>query len=177
MAKTFGGTRVIIAGRFGRESLELSYSRAFTKLGVNVTHWDMPGAIDRSARMGRIGRYINQFWPSEPWIAKANGAFLTAVLDTKPDIVFICGGCKVLVGTLAQIKTSLPQCQLVFLWPDTLLNCYSLTIDCISVYDLVATYSKQSVEAFTRLGARRTEWVPLGFDPELHPPGRGTSED
>ena len=92
------------------------------------------------------------------------------MLDSRPDIVLVFATCRVLAGTLGQIKASLPDCRLVLVWPDTLLNCHSLTISAIPMYDLIATFSKASIGAFGRLGARRAEWVPLGFDPELHPP-------
>lgn len=137
----------------------------------------MSAATDRTTRLGKVGRYLNLFWPVEPWISKANADLLVTVLDNKPEILMVVGACRTLAGTLAQIKTSLPSCQLVFVWPDSLLNCYSLTLSTIPVYDLIATYSSASIDAFKRLGARRAQWVPFGFDPELHPPGLGPPTD
>ena len=164
---------ILIAGRITVDSLEGSYARALKKLGHTVIEWDAPAAIRKSERLGRFGAIVNNFLPVEAWLLKANGQFLTAVLKSRPDVVIVVASHRILAGALGQIKAALPDCQLVLLWPDTLLHCPSLTIDCIAVYDLIATYSSASIEPFRRLGARRVEWVPLGFDPELHPPDAG----
>jgi spore maturation protein CgeB len=82
----------------------------------------------------------------------------------------VFGNSRVSAGALGQIKAAPPQCQLVLVWPDSLLYCYSWSLDAIPAYDLIATYSQATVDPFLRLGARRAAWVPLGFDPELHPP-------
>ena len=162
--------RVYVVGRMTEESLEGSYARAFRHLGLEVSSWDMPSAIRRFTRAGRVGAYFNEFWPSEPWIAKANGELLVSIIEARPRMVAVFGTSRMLAGTLAQIKTALPRCQLVLIWPDTMLNCHSLTLAAIPIFDLIATYSQSSIDVFKRLGARRADWVPLAFDPELHPP-------
>jgi hypothetical protein len=158
------------------DALERSYVRAFRQLGYEVIPWNMPATIGRNTRGGRAGAYVSQFWPVEAWIAKASRELLLSVLDARPELVAVVGSTRVLTGALAQIRASLPNCKLVMIWPDTLLNCYSHSINSIPVYDLVATYSRDSVDVFRRLGARQAEWVPLAFDPELHNPALGTGD-
>ncbi len=117
-----------------------------------MIEWKAPAAIRKSERLGRFGAIVNNFLPVEAWLLKANGQFLTAVLKSRPDVVIVVASHRILAGALGQIKAALPDCQLVLLWPDTLLHCPSLTIDCIAVYDLIATYSSASIEPFRRLG-------------------------
>jgi spore maturation protein CgeB len=162
--------KVFIAGRVTKDALEGSYLRAFQKLGLTVTSWDMPKALVGRTRLGPIGRFVNGFWPVEVWVMKANRDLLLAVLKSSPDLLLVFGGSSVSGGVLGQIKAALPQCQIVLIWPDSLLYCYSWVLDAIPAYDLIATYSRATVDPFLRLGARRAAWVPLGFDPELHSP-------
>jgi len=150
--------------------MEGSYARAFRRLGSQVTHWDVPAAIRRRVRGGRLGSFINDFWPSEAWIAKANRDLLTLVFKVKPDILLVGGANRVTAGALAQIRATLPDCRLVLIWPDPMIYCFSNVVQSLPLYDLVATYSKATVEPFLRLGAAKAAWVPLGFDGELHPP-------
>ena len=165
MTSARAAKKVFIVGRVTTDALEGSSVRAFQGIGCEVTRWDLPRALDRHTRLGRVGRLAQAFLAVEPWTAKANRDLFVAVMDLRPDIVVVGGTHRVLAGTLAQIKTSFPACSLVLVWPDSLLNCYSHSVNAIPVYDLIATYSQTSVNSFYRLGARRVEWVPLGFDP------------
>lgn len=168
MSSNEGTRKVLIVSRLATDAMEGSYARAFGQLGCEVIQWDMYRALDKHTRFGRAGRLAQAFLTVEPWMAKANRDLLVAVMDLRPEILIVGGTHRVMAGTLAQIKASLPDCSLVLVWPDTLLNCYSHSIQAIPVYDLIATYSKASIDSFYRLGGRRVEWVPLGFDPELH---------
>lgn len=164
---------IIIVGRTTADALESSYARAFRHLGFNVTIFDNQASLRRWVRMGRLGDAINNFWPCQPWIAKANRELLSQAFEQRPEIIIVGGINVVLAGTLAQIKSTLPKCKLVLIWPDSLLYCRSGTIEALPVYDLIATYSKATVGPLHSLGARRVEWVPLAFDPELHHPPSG----
>jgi len=163
-------TKALIVGRVSDDALEGSYARAFRHMGIETAQWNSPAAIGRSTRGGRVGTLVNQFLPVEAWTAKASRELLLRVIEERLDLVVVMGSSRVLPGALAQIKASRPECKLVLIWPDTMLNCYSHTIGSIPLYDLIATYSVHSLDPFNRLGARKMEWVPLAFDPELHPP-------
>jgi hypothetical protein len=167
---------IFIVGRLTPDALELSYARAFRNLGLQVTTWDVPRAIAGYTRLGKFGKFVNRFWPLENWTAKANDDLLTAILDARPDIVAVVGINRVSAGTVAQIKTSLPHCQVILVWPDPLVYCPALTVASIPVFDMVATYSQASIEPLHRLGARRAEWVPFAYDPDLHPSPLNSAE-
>lgn len=159
-----------MVGRLAEDALEGSYLRAFSALGYKVVSWDMQTAIDSQTRLRTAGKLFNRFWPNEAWTIKANRNLLMAIRDARPDILLVFGTAHVQAGALSQVKTVLPECQIVLIWPDSLLYCYSWILSAIPVYDLIATYSRSTIEPFRRLGARYAAWVPLGFDPFLHPP-------
>jgi spore maturation protein CgeB len=83
----------------------------------------------------------------------------------------VFGRAPISAGTLAQLKVSC-ACRAILVWPDTLLNLAARVVQCLPVYEFVASYSRSATESFRQLGARAAEWIPLGSDPDLH--GGGT---
>ena len=160
--------RVLCVGLGESFQLAASYRRAFSALGWRVSGFDLDAAVRRQARLGVLGARFNDFVPVESWVRKANREFLLAALEVRPDLVLVVGHVPLRVGALAQLVASVPDTRSAFVWPDTLLNLGRDDLECLPFYDLVASYGKQSVEAFGRLGARRVEWIPLAADPELH---------
>src|SRR5215471_12412224 len=157
-------------------TLESSYKSALDSLGHEVLGFDMPLAIRRSCRFGRVGREFNRYLPVDAWTKKANRSMVTTAIDFAPDMVIICGSSLVYPGALAQVRASIGS-YLVLLWPDTLLNLGIHSIACLPLYDLVATYSKSTVEGLRTMGARSIKWVPLGGDPLLHSPAPLTGSE
>jgi hypothetical protein len=162
--------KVLVVGRITVDALESSYVRALKNRGAIVDSWDMELAIQKYARGGKAGAYLNSFLPVEAWVMKANRELILWIADNCPDIVLIFGTTRVLAGTLGQIKAIRPACKTALIWVDSLLYCFSWCLSAIPVYDLIATYSQSTIEPLRRMGARMVAWVPLGFDPELHPP-------
>jgi spore maturation protein CgeB len=160
--------RILCVGTGESFHLAASYRRAFSALGWRVSAFDLDAAVRRQARLGALGARFNDYVPVESWVRKANREFLLAALDVRPDFVLVVGHVKVRVGALAQLAASLPATRFAFVWPDTLLNLGRDELESLPLYDVVASYGKQSVPAFERLGARRVEWIPLAADPEFH---------
>jgi len=160
-------TKVLLAGTFGPGRLEQSYHSAFLDIGCEVYTMDIAATIDKYCRFGKIGRYLNAFLSVEPWIRKANRDLVIATKRFRPDLLVVFGQSYVRAGALAQIgactktKTSL-------IWPDTLVNLADETIAALPLYDFVASYGRETLVPFLRLGARRVEWVPLAGDHHLH---------
>lgn len=160
---------IMIAGGFWHGSLEGSFYRAFESLGCKVEAFDVPITISKYTKFGKLGQIFSTYLPIEAWINKANREFVVTVIEKKLDIVCIGGANQIRAGALAQMKASLPNLKIVLIWPDTMLRVHAHVIDCIGMYDLVATYSKSSVEVFESLGAKQAQWVPLAADTLLHP--------
>jgi spore maturation protein CgeB len=146
-----------------------SYARAFRAMGCNVSEFSLATAIEAHSRIGFVGRRVGSLFSIESWLRKGNRDLVVHLLELRPNLVLVPGPAPVLPGTLAQLKAALPECNFVLVWPDTLLNLPSSTIQCLPLYDLVASYSASAIPPMQRLGARLVEWVPFAADPFLFP--------
>jgi hypothetical protein len=163
MAKT-----LLIVGVDRLEALENSYRRAFLSLGWQVEFWDLAPAWRRNVRGGRLGYYFSQFVRVEPWLRKANRELVLRVLALRPDLILTFTHPQVMPGALAQIRAA-THARLVQVWPDTMQNWDAALSANLPLYDLMATYSRETVPVLERMGARAVTWIPLAGDPELHP--------
>jgi glycosyltransferase involved in cell wall biosynthesis len=161
--------RVSVLGRASSLGLEASYGRALAALDCKVGYFDLEAAVVRHTRLSRVGQLFNNFVPVEAWVRKANRELFLHAFDERPDVLIVPGATQVRVGALAQIKVSRPATRLVLLWPDPLVSLERHTLESLPIYDLVVTYSRDSVGAMERLGARRVMWLPFAVDFEVHP--------
>jgi spore maturation protein CgeB len=159
--------RVMIVGHFGRGSLESSYRTAFESCGCEVLSFDVVQALVKHCRFGRFGRIFHNFVPVEAWVRKANRDLITEAFVSKPNYVLTFGHYPIRAGALAQINASI-NTRLVHVWPDTLSNVDAYLVSCLPLFDLVASYSRSSLEPLRQLGARRVAWIPLAADPSMH---------
>lgn len=164
--------RVMLVGTFAPGALERSYQDAFVDVGCEVAAFDMAAAVRRNVRLGRLGLYWNRFLPVEPWISKANREMVLVAAAFKPDVLVVIGQNAVRAGALAQVRAMLPV-RSVLIWPDTMVFLGGPTIQCLPLYDLVATYSRETVPLFLLLGAPAAEWIPFAADPKMHAPPTG----
>jgi len=158
------GLRVLLVGSWGPGTLERAYAGAFEQAGCEVLRFDLFSLEQRFVRLGAPGRFFNRFVPVEPWIRKANRQLLLESRDFRPDVIVAVGQNRVLAGALAQTLL-VTRARAVYIWPDTLVYLSGERIDALPLYDLVATYSRESVPLLQQLGARHTAWVPLAGDP------------
>lgn len=159
--------RIMLVGSFASAALERSYAAAFQDLGCTVLTFDIIRLISNYCRGGRLGRLFNKFVPVETWSRKANREMVLEADKFKPHVFVVVGQNPVQVGALAQIR-AMSDLRAVFIWPDTLVNLNHNVVVSLPLYDLIATYSCSTVPLFERLGAKRTEWIPLGADPHMH---------
>lgn len=164
--------RLMLVGRFATGALERSYHSAFADMGCKVEVFDMEEAIRRNVPLGRLGEQWNRFLPVEPWITKANREMVLAAFAFKPDVFVVVGHNLARAGALAQMRAS-RSVRTVLIWPDPMMNLSGPIIQCLPLYDLVATYSQASVPWFRRLGGEGAEWIPLAADPKMHAPPAG----
>jgi spore maturation protein CgeB len=161
------GMRVLIVGAFGPGALEESYASAFRALGCSVEAFDIQQAVARHVRVGGLGTVAHRFLGVEPWIVKANRELVLCAQTYNPDLMLVVGQQPVRAGALAQIRIQ-HAVRPVLVWPDTLVNLSVHVVQCLPLYDLVATYSRASVEWLERLGCARVRWIPLAGDPSMH---------
>jgi len=162
--------RVLCVGIGLPHHLPATYARAFENLGWQVSRFDLDASVRANTRLGPLGARFNDYVPVEAWVRKANRELLLVALAEKPDLVIVVGHASTRVGALSQLLAALPKTKVALVWPDTLLNVGRDELECLPLYDLVASYGRDSREPLCRLGARQVEWVPLAADPELHSP-------
>jgi len=167
---TISKPRILALGSPAGSGLIASYGRALATLDVDVRWWDLKSSVDRNTPLGKPGRVANNFLHVEPWVRKANREFFTAVAQHKPNAIIGVANSPLLAGTLAQLRTTFPDIAKVLLWPDTLINLRSYVVAALPMYDLVATYSRATLDAFRSLGAREVIWLPFGGDHLYFPP-------
>lgn len=162
------GKRVTLIGNFALGTLESSYSRAFTSLGWAVQAIDCAPYIQRYVRLNRVGSILNRFVPVKPWIRKANRDIVLEVFGFKPDLILTFGNPPLLVGSFAYLRSTV-QAKLIHVWPDPFLYWSEELTVALPLFDLIGSYSRESLSTFQCLGAKNPLWLPFAADPELHP--------
>lgn len=160
---------LLIVGSNSPHALESAYERAFHQLGWSVSYWDPAAVLQKVARGGRVGRFMVDFLTVDPWIRKVNREFVLKAIEEKPTLILTFTHRQIRAGALAQIRAAVDT-ALVNIWPDTLVNWGTHHTANLPMYDLVATYSQQSVAQLQRLGASNVAWIPLAGDPDYHRP-------
>lgn len=161
--------RVLLVGAFPEEALERSYERAFASLGYETLRFDVPQELSRAVRFGFLGSFFNRFVPIEPWIRKMGRQLVIRAIIHQPDLILNFGHYPVRAGALAQIRSSF-SVPIIHVWPDPFQNWDTHMCAALPLLDLVATYSRYTIESFHQLGARRAVWLPFAGDPALHHP-------
>lgn len=160
----------LIVGPTAPESLESSYARAFAAGGHQVHRWDPYAAEARSARLGPIGRGLSAHLQVEAWKRKAGGDLLQFAEQLRPALVVVIATHGLRAGTLAQLRTVLPDTLFYCLYPDSPQNLDSERIHCLPLFDRVFTSSPAWVDAFERLGARTSHYLPFAADTIYYQP-------
>jgi spore maturation protein CgeB len=159
--------RIIIAGETGNHCLEMSYQQALKQAGHEVALFDTQRAVHKYARLGKLGKQLHRFFPVEAWLRKANKEFAEYVKAYNPDIIVLFTGAETLPGTIAYIKSILPV-RIAWYWADPLPNLSRYIHQSLPLVDLVASYSRSSLNVFEQMGAQRTLWLPFAGDKEAH---------
>jgi len=159
--------RILIVGETGNHCLEMSYYKAFLNAGHEVKLFDSKQAVRQYARLGNLGYTIHRFFPVEAWLRKANKMFTEEVKAFRPNWVIAFTGAEILPGSFAYIKSILPL-KLAIYWADPLPNLTGYIQQSLPLADLVASYSKSSLEVFSQMGARSTCWLPFAADTDAH---------
>jgi len=159
--------RIMIAGETGNHCLEMSYHKAFLNAGFETRLYDTKKAVAHYIRGGRIGSKLHQFFPVEAWLRKANKDFTEQVKEFRPDILIAFTGAEILPGSFAYIKSILPV-QIVWYWADPLPNLTRYIHQSLPLTDLVASYSRSSMNVFKQMGAKSTCWLPFAADTDAH---------
>jgi spore maturation protein CgeB len=160
--------KILIVGIISSWSIEKSYITSLKSLGHQVDTFDIVQSEIRYIKLNKFGRVLNNFIPIEAWIRKSNKDLFVCVKNIEPDFVIVFGQSRVSTGFIAQSKISFPGIKFLFFWPDPLLNLTPNLINNLKLYDIVFSYSRDSIPVFEALGAKNVKWLPFAGDVDLH---------
>jgi spore maturation protein CgeB len=164
--------RIFLVGEFWNGSLGLSYWRALKKMGHEILEFDHQKEYESISPLAR-NRYSNRLF-SGYFDVILNQRLLKNVKSFKPDLVFVIKGPSVFASTLRQIKQS-GNALLFNFNPDNPFNrnrgaSNNKIREAIPYYDCYFIWGKFLIDPLKNAGARRVEYLPFAFDPELHFP-------
>jgi hypothetical protein len=143
------------------------FIKALQQNGHQVKGFDLFKTLSHYVRGGIIGKKVNDFWPVEAWHRKANRELAVFAQQFKPDHILISGDNPVLIGTLAFLRSILPELRITLFWPDTLVNLSADITQLSPMVDAVASYSSTAIHQFKLLGFRECVWMPFAGDTEF----------
>lgn len=160
--------KILVVGIISTWSIEKSYINSFKALGHQVDSFDIVQSEIRHTRLYKFGRLLNNFIPIEAWIRKSNKDLFVFVKKIQPDVIIVFGQSRISTGLIAQARISFPGIKFLFFWPDPMLNLTPNLINNLKLYDIVFSYSRDSISVFESLGAKNVKWLPFAGDIGLH---------
>jgi spore maturation protein CgeB len=153
--------RVLLVGSFLGGALEFTYERDLKRLGCEVRRFDM----------AQVNRFLIPYW--EMVINKRIDNLLN---NFRPDLILVMKGTYLWPKTIKKIK-ELSKGSLIFCFNgDDPFNLSSPgasnrnILDSIPYYDCYLIWTRSLTEPLVKVGAKKVEWLPFGFDPQIHYP-------
>ena len=162
--------RILIAGEFVEGALGVSYHRAFEALGHEVTSFDSTEELLNVSPLARnrYTRYVGR----SAFALRMNQKLLSAAVAAGPELVLVVKGPYVFRDTLERIRARIGA-KLVNLnpdnpfYPDFTTGHIRATLP---LYDGYFTFLRDVVPKLRAAGSRRAEYLPFGYDPQIHRP-------
>lgn len=162
--------RILVVDHEPRYSLGGSLYRGFLALGHEATFFSQATFLGAWHRQGPVTRLLRA--AARPaTVAALNFGLLAEVLALKPDLVVILKGFHILPETIDSMRRAART--IVSYQPDDLenpLNTNDLMRRSLPLWDVVFSPRTFAREEILAAGARRFEWLPFGYDPELSRP-------
>jgi len=168
MGKAISDLRVIFFSLSDPYGLCSSYRRAADAMGLRYQFFDYEKVLTRYTPLGKVGRKIAQHIHVDSVNHKLNREFVVSVKDYKPDAIFFFTNAPVASGALIFIKSILPECRLILVWPDSLLNIQWGTFNNLSLFDGIASYSSSFLPVLQKITSSKAMFIPLAGDLALH---------
>lgn len=134
--------------------------RAFAAVGAEVLFFNdraflLPGRLrERIPMLGRLDLEV------------LNRRLLRAAAEARPDVVFACGGTRLLPSTLAVLKNM--RIKTVLWTIDPPQQDSDALLAAAPFYDHVFCGGTEAVELFDRGGIKGQMWLPFACDPGIH---------
>ena len=159
--------KLFLIGEFLPTRLEISYRRYFELLGCKVF----------SFHTGLVPRIFKNYWE---YII--NKKLLKSIKLFKPDLVMVIKGYFLYPQTILKIKRLFNNYIFCFNSDDPFNILYPGSsneniINSISYYDCYFTFNRQLIDKIKQKGAKKVEYLPFGFDPNIHYPVKVSDEE
>jgi spore maturation protein CgeB len=173
--------KIVIIGESVKEGWAQTFKRAFESLGHKVSIVD-DREIYRASSKWANNRYAHRLG----WrflAGRAQNDFIEAVRKEHPDLILIFKGWLWKPDTFKRLRAILPKVVIFNYNPDSPFNKEShgnannWIRKSIPLFDSYFIWSKELTEKIKRYGAKRSEYLPCGYDPELHYPVSVTPVD
>jgi spore maturation protein CgeB len=101
-------------------------------------------------------------------LTELNNAIRRKINTFQPDVLFVYKGAFVFPDTLKYARAK--NCKLVLFYPDVSMTAHGPNIPaCIPLYDLIFTTKTFGItDMATKFGVKNAQFIPHGFDPEIH---------
>ena len=152
--------KIFLVAEFSHGALGTSYSSVFKNLGNDVIEFNI------NSKTGFLSPFLKTI--------NLNKIFISKVLEVKPDLIFIIKGSFISPETLKEIKNRISVSLFCFN-PDNPFNLNKGASNenirkCIPLYDCYFIWGKFLIPQLLKAGAKRAEYLPFAYDPELHYP-------
>lgn len=166
--------RLLIVGTSDEYGLEHSYVRAFRRLGASVAYM----ADDFYAQRFRSKLFYNRYSikvVKYPLSYIFHARLLRALRVVRPELLFGVKGLFLHPMTLKRIRKIHPTIRLFCYYTDDPFSRVSGASNAfvraaMPFYDAVFIWGRRFVPLLTAAGARRAEYLPVGYDDAIHRP-------
>jgi spore maturation protein CgeB len=175
--------KLLLAGRFAYAWYEHACAEALEELGHDIVRFE-------------FGDMVAGIWAGleeglslpGPATRRLNSALISAVVQSKPDVVLIWRGTQILPGTLRTLKHRTGAALVSYNNDDPFSPAYKRVRwhrvrqwrcfkQCIPEYDLHFVYRPINVSDYVAAGARRVEVLLPYFVPSMHRPVRLSADE
>ena len=161
---------IVFAGTFEPGSIGGSYLRALEATGQTVHVFDFGQQVVRNRMVQRL-----RGWPvigrllEDRALEHLNYQLCDLIHQVRPDLLLTNNGTFLLPGTLVSAQQL--GCATANLWGEPLLHFNQWNVMAsIPFYDTIFVFARAMMPYFAHARATRIEYLPLAYDPELHPP-------
>jgi spore maturation protein CgeB len=169
--------KILIYGNIWNGSIEQSYARAFKTIGWEVECFDPckdQALVHSSSNLSlwqRIKRKADRGFLKTMRVNSSNAEFVQLAESIKPQLILVVKGTELKAEYLSQLKKS-TSCSVFVYHPDhpfisSAQEWNQNVLECFPIVDCHLVFGKFLIPIFKDHGARRVEYIPFGYDPEL----------
>ena len=169
--------KILLVGEFSLGSLGSSYSEAFKKLKYEVFEFDLTKEFNL---VNPFNKYLNRL-VGYLYYRVINKILLEKINIIKPELTVIIKGACLFPATLKEIKSQHESLLFCFN-PDNPFNTFigasnDFIRHSIPFYDCYFIWGNFLIPKLIEVGAKKVEYLPFAYDPELHYPVNLSVED